>query len=139
MKRADVLDVKSAGFFEKCLDKRSVFTYDICVISSGIVKPVAVKVHLIGKESAVKSSEGTESICRKENSVCGVEGHHGFRPVHHRSFHKSYCVLAEGEGVSFFNLNFIFINNESELSHKKESFLCADNLDIRIPEKNFFN
>ena len=85
MEGADVLDLvqNAAGLFQQQLDVGAVLAHDVGEIAAGLVEPVPVKVHLVGKELAVQGDEGAEGVGGEEHPVGGVEGDHGLGPVDH--------------------------------------------------------
>ena len=103
VKRAYRVQLQLGSLFQHCLNLRSVFAHNVGVIPSGLIQLFAEKVSLIGKQAAVESAECAEGICREQQLVCYVIGHHHFRPVHHRCHHKGEAVFARREGVPLFH------------------------------------
>ena len=118
MQGAYHLDVKSRGLLQHILHLNSVLADDVDVIATGIVEPVTVEVHLVGKNIAVQGAEGAESVGGEEYLVCQVVGHHHLGPMHHRSHDKGEVVATRGELVSLLdNHQFRGLATEELLHH----------------------
>ena len=107
----------------------AVLAHDIGEVAAGVVQPVPLEVHLVGKQLAVQCAEGAKGVGGKEDAVGDVKGHHGLRPVDHRRAHKGDGVLAEGEGVALLHLDALMpVHMETELPHEHEGLLVGDQL-----------
>ena len=94
MQRQQHLNIQLRGFLQDALDLRSVFAYDIGVISSGVVQIFFLIIMLIREDAAVNSAPGTESV-RGENSLVDIIiRQQDFGPVDHGSRYKADVMLA---------------------------------------------
>ena len=142
MEGADILDLiqDPTGLFQQELDVRAVLTHDVGEIAAGIVQPVPLKVHLVGKQLAVQRAEGTEGVGGEQHAVSEVEGHHGLRPMHHRRAYKGDGVPTEGEGVPLLHLDaLVVIHVEAELPHEHKGFFVGDDLHLGVPQQNLLD
>ena len=57
MEGTDHLDLHPGGPLQQGLDLGTVLAHDVGVVAAGIVQPVPLKVHLIGKDVAVQGAE----------------------------------------------------------------------------------
>ena len=122
MQRTDNLDINGSRLFQQCLYVRSVFSYDIGIVTAGIIQPVAVKINLIVKQLAIQCAKASKGISGKQNAVCYIKADHCFRPVHHRSLYKGDGVLTEASGIAFLDLFCAPVNVKAELMHQQEAF-----------------
>lgn len=99
MEGADHLDVQSGGPLQQRLDLGTVLAHNVGIIPAGIIQPVPLKVHLIGKDVAVQGAESTEGISGKQDFVGSVIGHHDLRPVDHGRHQEREGVAAGGERI----------------------------------------
>ena len=139
MERTEHLNRNCRCFFKEFLNKWTIFSNDICEISSGIINPVSVKIHFIIEQLTVKRTKAAESVCREKNTICRIKCHHSLRPVYHRSSYKCYSMFTKTFCISFFNKLFTVFNFKTKLMHKHECFFIADNFTIWIANKNFFH
>ena len=142
MERADILDLiqNAAGLFQQELDVGTVLAHDVSEVAAGVVQPVPLEVHLIGKQLAVQRAEGAESVGGKEDAVGNVEGHHGLRPVDHRRTHKGDGVLTEGEGIALLHLDALMpVHMEAELTHEHEGLLVGDQLHLGMAQQDLLD
>jgi len=113
----------------------AVLAHDVGEVAAGIVQPVPLKVHLVGKQLAVQRAEGAEGVGGEQHAVGEVEGHHGLRPMHHRCAHKGDGVPAEGEGVPLLHLDaLVVVHVEAELPHEHKGFFVGDDLHLGMPQ-----
>ena len=131
------LYVESLKFFKQLLYKRTVFSYNICVVSSGIVEPISVKVHFVIKQLSVQRTECTESIGGEKHSACWVVSRHNFRPMYHVCGYKWYGMFSEAFCVAFFNSFNTVAYAETELIHKCFCFIRTYNRSVVIRIKHF--
>ena len=95
----DHLDLHPGGPLQQGLDLGTVLAHDVGVVAAGIVQPVPLKVHLIGKDVAVQGAEGAEGVGGEQHLVGGVIGHHHLRPVDHGGHQEGEGVAAGAEGI----------------------------------------
>ena len=62
VQRQDAADVEAGRLFQDCLDIIAVFANYVCIVSSGVRKPVSVEIHFIGENGTVQSAESAEGI-----------------------------------------------------------------------------
>ena len=118
----------------------TVLAHDVSEVAAGVVQPVPLEVHLIGKQLAVQRAEGAESVGGKEDAVGNVEGHHGLRPVDHRRTHKGDGVLTEGEGIALLHLDALMpVHMEAELTHEHEGLLVGDQLHLGMAQQDLLD
>ena len=78
--------ISSPGrLFQHVLHRRAVFAHDVGVIPAGIVQPLLLEIHLVGKDVAVHSAEGAEGVGAEQSLLRGIIGHHDLRPVDQRA------------------------------------------------------
>ena len=53
VERADKPDIQRRSFFEDVLHLHAVFADDVCVITAGVIQPVAVKIYFVIEDRAV--------------------------------------------------------------------------------------
>ena len=142
MQRADKFDlIQQAGsLLQQGLHLRAVLAHNIGIVAAGIVDPVAVKVHLVGKEGAVQRAEGAEGVRGEERTVCGVEGNKNLRPVHHRGGEEGEGMLPEAQGRAFLDLDALMVaGGEAELLHHREGLRGGNHLHLRIAQQDFLD
>ena len=86
VQRADGLNVQSGSLFKDSLYLRAVFADNADIIAAGFVIPVFLH---------IQGAELSEAVCGEEYFVCAVICHHNFRPVNHRSKHKSQLMASK--------------------------------------------
>ncbi len=139
---ADELDLvqNAPGLFQEHLHLGAVLAHDVGQVAAGVVNPIPVKVHLVGKELAVQGPEGAEGVGGKEGAVGGVEGHHSLRPMDHGGLHEGDRVLAEGVGIALPDLNeLVAVHMKTELPHEHEGLGGGDNLSLGPADENLLD
>ena len=100
MQGAEHLHRQGGGLFQQGLHGSAVFAHDVGVIAAGIVQPVPLKVHLVGKNSAVQRAEGAEAVGRVQGAGGLVKAHHHLGPVHHGGHGEPQGVAAGAQGAA---------------------------------------
>ena len=142
MKGADIPDLvqDAAGLAQQQLDVGAILAHDVGEVPAGLVDPVPVEVHLVGKQLAVQGDEGPEGVGGEEDAVGGIKGHHGLGPVDHGSSHKGDGVVAEGIGVALLDLDaLVTVHMEAELAHQHEGLLRGDDPDLGIAQQDLLD
>ena len=86
MKRTDLLDGQPGSLFQKILYLHAKTAYNTKVIAAGTICPGFL---------FIKGTEFTKAICREQNLIAGIIGHHDFWPVNHGSCHKGKLMSAK--------------------------------------------
>ena len=142
MKRTDIADLvqNACCLAEQNLNVRTVFPYDIGQIASRVIKPVAVKIHLIREQFAVQRAEGSERVSRKQDAIREIETDHRLRPVNHWRENKGDGMSAEAKRIAFLDFHAgMRVDSEAELAHHQKSFFIADDRNLRIAQKHFLD
>ena len=71
MKGADIPDLvqDAAGLAQQQLDVGAILAHDVGEVPAGLVDPVPVEVHLVGKQLAVQGDEGPEASAEKRTPL----------------------------------------------------------------------
>ena len=134
------LDIHRSGFCQDILHLLAVLADDVAVIASCIREPVLLKVHLVGKEIAVKRAEAAEGIRGKQRAGNRVIGHHDLGPVDHRRHDKGQRMPADVQGVAFPNQNAAVGNIAGKkLVQDQRGRQRADHLGVRIAHQHLGN
>ena len=91
---ADHLQRHVLHLAEEVLDLGAVLAHDVGVVPAGLVHVIPLKVHLVGKDGAVKGAEGAEGVGGEEDLVGLVVGHHDLGPVDHGGHDEGQLVTA---------------------------------------------
>ena len=86
VKRANLLYIKSRGFFKKRLHLRAVFADYSYIISSRLVSPRLIR---------IRRAEFSKPVSREKHLVGRIVSNYNLRPMHHRSCHERKPVLAK--------------------------------------------
>ena len=131
MKRTNLLNIQAGCLFQQSGCLRTIFTYNIKVISSCFTSPVFI---------SIQRTKLTKSIGREQNFFRGFIRNHNLRPVNHRCHHKRKCVCTKRQGISLSNNHFFvcYIHLKELWQHRKY-FRIADKLHLRIFFSNCLN
>ena len=126
MQRADHRDLQAGSLLQHCLYLHAILAHNVAVIAAQLaVQAMGVQI-LVVEYSAVQGSEAAESVCREQDLVGGLIGHHSLRPVHHGSHDKGELVLAQIQYIAFLDHNgTAFQIHIVELVHQAEGLLVA--------------
>ena len=132
---ADIGDVQPGGLFQHGLDLGAVFAHDVGVVAAGLVKLLAHKVALVGKEPPVQGAEGAEGVGGEEDLFRLVIGHHHLRPVDHGGHDEAQLMPAHGEAVPLLHLMQPVAEVQGEkLGQHGPDLGVADDLRLRIAQ-----
>ena len=129
VRAANGLYGQPAEFLQGFLHGHAVLAHDVGVVAHHFV-PVFFGVHLLVGDAAVQRAEASEAVAGKEDVVGLVEGHHGFRPVHHGREVELQGVPAQRERVAIFHFQRVVANAVVAFDHV-ERFVVPHQGDMR--------
>ena len=137
---ADIVKLKGGCLFQHCLNLCAVLADDVGVVAAGLIEVVGEEIDLIVKQVAVECTEGAEGVCREENFVGQVVGHHDLRPMHHGSHYKGEIMLAGGKSVALFDNEVLeLIGKTEELTEHGLNLAVANDGNIGITQNKLID
>ena len=86
-------DRQSAQLCQSFLYRRTVFTYDIRIVTYHFI-PILIQIHTRIQETSVERTEATEAVTGKKHPFRFIKGHHCFGPMHHRSHIETELMVS---------------------------------------------
>ena len=112
------------------MDGSSVFTDDVGVVACHFREMIR-NVKLVVDNSSIQCAEAAESVAREQNFLFLHIGHHGLRPVEHRSEEEFQSHTPEVDGVAVGNGDDVLLVNDV-IPFKHIGCLCITyNFEVR--------
>ena len=121
MGRAYIFELYASQLLQCILNRHSVFTYYVGVVSCHL-QPEGIAVYLFIDNPSIQCSKTSEGIAREK--YVATERYHCLRPVYHRSKHKGQFLLTQRQRVTIVHSNKI-VGYAIEALYHGEGLLVA--------------
>ena len=102
MKWSNAFNIKTRNFTNCILYLRTVFTNDVCIVTTSFLFVCSNVICLVCKDIAVNCTECTESICREQCACRFFISTSYFWPVNHWHSVGNKCMFTKANFVTFF-------------------------------------